>query len=167
MNLIEKAKLQVEDYRRSTVTHPRPLVVIESPLRGEVPAWVHKRVRPFWERVGREQNRRYALQCMKDALSRGEAPYASHLLFDQRGLLDDANPAERTIGMHAGFAWAAAAELRAVYIDRGISSGMLQGIAHRPYGQAVEFRSLNRPGEKLEPPTAAAALALRQRKPDQ
>lgn len=40
---------------------------------------------------------------MLDALDRGEAPYASHLLYTQ--MLDDTIPAERELGIKAGFAW--------------------------------------------------------------
>lgn len=102
-------------------------VIIESPLAGD-----------------RELNRAYAKRCMQDSLARGEAPYASHLLFDQPGLLDDDNPGQRELGMRAGFAWAVAAELIAVYTDRGISAGMLAGIAvHKHNGTPIQYRSLN------------------------
>ena len=101
-------------------------VCIESPLRGDY-----------------ETNRAYAKACMRDCLKRGEAPYASHLLFDQPGILDDTKPEEREQGILAGFAWAAVCELRVVYLDLGLSSGMQRGIdAARLLGQAVEERYL-------------------------
>jgi hypothetical protein len=118
------------------------LVTVESPLRGKVPSWV-----PLWaaaaaERLVRQRNRRYAKQCMRDSLARGEAPYASHLLFDQSRLLDDADPKQRAIGMRAGMVWGSAAEARVVYCDLGISDGMMAGVASTPLTQVVEFRWL-------------------------
>lgn len=118
------------------------LVAIESPLKGKVPSWV-----PLWaaaaaERAVRERNRHYAKQCMLDALARGEAPYASHLLFDQPGLLNDAAPDDRATGIRAGIYWGRVAEARAVYCDRGISDGMMTGVASSPLTQVVEFRWL-------------------------
>lgn len=102
------------------------LVVIESPLAGDV-----------------ERNRRYAKAAMRDSLARGEAPYASHLLYDQRGILDDLIPAEREQGMAAGFAWGSVAELSAVYVDLGISGGMQRGIDRaKVEGRPVEERSI-------------------------
>lgn len=118
------------------------LVVVESPLRGQVPPRCPRALAPFVERALRFRNHIYALACMRDSLARGEAPYASHVLFDQPGLLDDADPEQRELGMYAGFAWGDAADLRAVYCDHGISSGMQRGIDERPDGQEVEYRYL-------------------------
>lgn len=99
-------------------------VVIESPLSGDF-----------------ARNIRYARLCALDCLRRGEAPYASHLLYTQ--ILDDARPEDRKLGMSAGFAWNGAAELAAVYTDLGISGGMRAGIeSHERCGTPVEIRSL-------------------------
>lgn len=122
------------------------LVIIESPLRA-APYTGLLRWLPFVRRAVEarryERNRRYARLCMLDSLRRGEAPYASHLLFDQPGLLDDTNPNERELGMLAGFAWGERAELIAVYTDIGISGGMQRGIdRHRANGIRVEHRVL-------------------------
>ena len=87
------------------------LVIIESPFAGDV-----------------EANVAYAKECMRDSLRRGEAPYASHLLYAQPGILDDLVPEERALGIEAGLAWGEAAALTAVYIDLGISKGMRYGI---------------------------------------
>ena len=101
-------------------------VVVESPYAGEV-----------------EANVAYARRCVLDSLRRGEAPYASHLFFTQPGILDDFVPEERTLGIEAGLAWGAAAELVAIYIDRGVSRGMIQGVvAHRRAGRPIACRSL-------------------------
>lgn len=105
-------------------------VVIESPLSAPT-------------REGIEENKVYARRAIRDSLSRGEAPYASHLLFDQPGILDDLLPDERRKGMEAGFAWGKEAQLVAVYADRGISRGMQAGIdIYRHNGIPVEFRHI-------------------------
>jgi oligoribonuclease (3'-5' exoribonuclease) len=102
--------------------------VIESPYAGDVAA-----------------NVAYARRCVLDCLSRGEAPCASHLFFTQEGLLDDADPVERRLGIEAGFAWGASSQLVAVYVDRGVSDGMRRGIeAALARGANVEVRALDR-----------------------
>jgi len=102
------------------------LVLIESPFAGDV-----------------AKNKAYARAAMRDCLKRGDAPYASHLLYTQPGVLDDNDPAERTLGIEAGLAWGERAELTAVYTDLGISDGMKLGIARAETdGRPVEMRSL-------------------------
>jgi hypothetical protein len=111
-------------------------VVIESPYK----ATSKNPITAFFQR---RANRAYARACVRDSLQRGEAPIASHLLYTQPGILRDHNGYERQWGIDAGLTWAVAAELTAVYIDRGISSGMYYGInkAQRA-GRPVEQRSL-------------------------
>jgi len=105
-------------------------VVIESPLNG--PSRTHVEVHKL-----------YARDCMRDSLMRGEAPFASHLLYDQVGLLDDLIPEERELGIIAGFTWGEKAELVAVYTDRGISAGMKRGIElAQSRGIEVVYRQL-------------------------
>lgn len=89
-------------------------VVIESPLNAVTRELI-------------EDNKLYAKTCVRDSLRRGEAPYASHLFFDQQEILDDMNPEERELGIKAGFAWGEAAEAVVFYVDRGLSPGMLRG----------------------------------------
>lgn len=102
------------------------LVILESPYGGDV-----------------EGNVEYARKAMHDCLMRGEAPYASHLLYTQPHVLDDLKPEERKLGIEAGFAWGVKAEKVVVYTDRGISSGMELGIANaQKNGIPVEYRSL-------------------------
>ncbi len=100
------------------------LVIIESPYAGDV-----------------ERNERYARAAMADCLRRGEAPYASHLLYTQAGVLDDTKPEERRLGIEAGLQWGKKADATVVYMDLGISDGMMQGIqrAERE-GRPVEAR---------------------------
>lgn len=102
------------------------LVIVESPLAGDV-----------------TRNLRYARAAVRDCLTRGESPIASHICYTQPGVLDDALPAERELGITAGLAWSRVAELVAVYTDLGISSGMRRGIAvHQANGVPVEYRTL-------------------------
>lgn len=102
------------------------LVIIESPYAGDI-----------------EANVEYARACIRDSLSWGEAPIASHLLYTQPGILRDSMPKERQWGIDAGLAWGSVAEATVVFVDRGISKGMQYGIdaAHKA-GRPVEYRKL-------------------------
>lgn len=84
------------------------LVIVESPYAGDV-----------------ERNVTYARRALTDCLLRGEAPFASHLLYTQPGVLRDEVVAERKLGIAAGFAWARGADAVAFYLDYGWSPGML------------------------------------------
>lgn len=110
---------------------PRPpLVIIESPYAAT-------------DAAGKAANVDYARACMRHSISRFEAPFASHLLYAQPGVLDDTDAHERSVGIAAGLAWAAFAQLTAVYADRGISSGMKVGIDHaKRCGRPVEYRTM-------------------------
>lgn len=102
------------------------LVILESPYAGAV-----------------ERNVAYARAAVRDSLLRGEAPIASHLLYTQPGVLDDAIPSERQHGIDAGLAWRARADASVVYVDLGISRGMQFGMdAAAAAGIPVEIRSL-------------------------
>jgi hypothetical protein len=105
-------------------------VIVESPYAGKTPEEL-------------ERNVRYARACVRDCLRRGEAPIASHLLYTQPGILDDAVPFERQWGIDAGLAWGAVAAATVVYTDLGISRGMQYGINNaNAAGRPVEFRTL-------------------------
>lgn len=101
-------------------------VIVESPYAGDI-----------------ERNVAYARAAVRDCILRGEAPIASHLLFTQPSILDDAKPEERALGIEAGLAWGKVADATVVYVDLGISDGMQIGIvrANLEY-RLVEFRSL-------------------------
>jgi hypothetical protein len=90
------------------MSEPMRLVFLESPYAGDV-----------------ARNVAYGRACMLDCLRRGEAPFASHLLYTQ--CLDDDRLHERALGMEAGFAWAAAASISVFYTDFGMSGGMVAG----------------------------------------
>lgn len=103
-------------------------VIVESPYAGDI-----------------EGNLKYVRECMADCIRRGEAPFASHALYTQPGILNDADPAERLLGIQAGFAWRSAATKTVVYLDRGISRGMQMGIedAER-LGHTIEYRLIRK-----------------------
>ena len=91
-----------------------------------------------------ERNISHARACLKDALKRGEAPLASHLLYTQPGILDDGISEERKLGMEAGFVWGALAKTCTVYIDYGVTSAMLEGIKRAEQaGLQVKYRTLD------------------------
>jgi hypothetical protein len=105
-----------------------PLVLIESPFAGDI-----------------ELNIRFARACMRDSLSRGEAPFAMHLLYTQEGILNDDIPEERSWGIAAGMAWGKNAEITAVYTNLGISPGMEYGIQRaKEEARPLEYRELEK-----------------------
>ena len=85
------------------------VVCLESPYAGDV-----------------ENNLKYARRAMRDSMERGEAPFASHLLYTQ--VLNDDNPIERNAGIALGYAWMDYADEVVVYKDYGISEGMMLAI---------------------------------------
>jgi len=90
-----------------------------------------------------EINVQYARAAVRDALSKGDAPLASHLLYTQDGILNDDIPEERNWGIEAGVTWYEVAEACIVYTDRGISKGMTYGIARaEKMGIPVEYRQI-------------------------
>ena len=108
--------------------HPNEMrrVVLESPFSGDIRA-----------------NLAYARACLRDCLLRGESPVASHCLLTQEGVLNDADPIERAVGINAGHAWMHVCDAVVVYTDLGISEGMKAGINSALFhGIAVEKRSL-------------------------
>lgn len=83
-------------------------VILESPFAGEV-----------------ERNIEYARMAVRDSLLRGESPIASHLLYTQKGILNDDIESERMLGIKAGLEWKNVADKHVFYIDYGYSKGML------------------------------------------
>lgn len=101
-------------------------VLVESPYKGNV-----------------EGNLCYLRAAMRDCLHRGEAPFASHALYTQDGVLDDGVPEERKLGIEAGLAWGAVADATVVYTDLGVTEGMKIGIKNAvDAGRIIEFRLL-------------------------
>jgi hypothetical protein len=98
-------------------------VIVESPFAG-----------PF-------TNVRYSRECIRDALDRGESPFASHLLYTQKGILDDSIPEERRRGIDAAIGWLEVADCVVVYCDLGVTEGMAKGIIRAAEkGKPLRFR---------------------------
>lgn len=110
--------------------------IVESPYAGETE-----------EEIAR--NVKYARLCFRDCfILRKEAPFASHLLYTQPGVLDDNVLEERTLGIEAGLIWGAVAEVTVVYHDFGVTKSMKEGITDaEERGRPVEYRRL--PEEEL------------------
>jgi len=88
-----------------------------------------------------EANLDYARAALRDCLFRGEAPFASHLLYPQ--VLDDSIETQRRWGMEAGWAWIDRSDLVAVYVDNGLSQGVCEDIQHaRESQRPIVFRRL-------------------------
>lgn len=116
-----------------------PIVIVESPFAANEIGHQHLHVE-------------YARACLRDSFKRGEAPFASHLLYTQADVLDDEIPEEREHGIACGLLFMQrAADFVAVYVDMGLSLGMRRGMAAaKERGRVVEFRSL---WHKVDPVT--------------
>jgi hypothetical protein len=104
------------------------LVILESPYGSPDPTVVAANVD-------------YLQKCIRHSvLTCGESPYASHQMLT--AALDDCSPEERETGIQAGFAWRPAAVKTVVYLDRGLSQGMVFGIQDAlKVGRPVELRA--------------------------
>lgn len=103
-------------------------VILETPFAGDV-----------------ETNLTYLRRCMRDCLLRGEAPFASHGLYTQPGVLQDDVREERAKGIRAGFAWRSMSVKTVVYTDLGITDGMRLGIEHaHDLSHPVEYREIGK-----------------------
>ena len=100
-------------------------VIVESPYAGDTEAVIARNVA-------------YARLALRFALLHGFAPFASHLLYTQPGVLDDGVPWQRALGIKAGLHLGERCQETWLFIDWGISRGMRQGYtaaarAGRPY----------------------------------
>lgn len=86
------------------------IVIVESPYAGNI-----------------EINLRYARAAMRHCLLQGHAPFASHALYTQDGVLNDLDPDERRRGIEAGFQLRGVADYTIFFVDLGWSRGMLLG----------------------------------------
>lgn len=108
------------------------LVAIESPYAG--------RIGPDFA-ADEARNVLYLKHAIQDCLRRGETPYASHEMFTRA--LADSVPAQRKLGIEAGFYWARLASYRVLYLDRGFSEGMRLGMEDaQAHKQPIMIRGL-------------------------
>lgn len=111
------------------VAMSRQCVIIESPFRARPPTDMtaySPPKDPLDAAMQREIYTKYARMCLMDSIERGEAPFASHLLYPQ--VLDDNAGHERMLGIEMGFAWWECATI-VFYTDFGFSPGMVE--AHK------------------------------------
>jgi hypothetical protein len=134
-------------------------VNVESPCRGKVPHWIPTNpLRAAVERALRFRNQMYAIDCIRDCLRRGEAPYASHVMFAFTGILNDASEYDRALGLDCGDAWSAGADYHVFYCDYGMSPGMLRRWDEcMQEGRTVVKRYLYRKGHNPHDENHAAA----------
>lgn len=112
----------------------RPFVVLESPYSSQ-------------STKGLVERHNYAKAILNDSISRGEAPFLSHLFYTQ--FLNDKLKAERRLGMEVGWAVLRKADLVAVYLDLGWSDGMVEGLLEAArVGIPWEKRKIGWPLEK-------------------
>jgi hypothetical protein len=101
-------------------------IILESPYAGNI-----------------ERNVKYARKCVRDSLSRNEAPIASHLIYTQKGILRDEIEEERQWGIDAGLAWGKVADKHVFYIDYGMSKGMSYAKEYATKNNIeIEFRKI-------------------------
>lgn len=93
--------------------------------------------------AGNFSNVKYARECIRDCINRGDSPFASHLLFTQKGVLDDSIPDERKRGITAANEWLEVTDYVAVYMDLGVTRGMLIGVVKAAkLGKPIHLRWL-------------------------
>ena len=129
------------------MTEIKRYTCIESPFKGH-----------DWSET--QKNLMYARACSKDCINRGERPYATHLYFTQRGILDDRIHEERMKGITFGKDIEESIFLAskfdkgiyvcsAFYTDRGMSKGMELGLEKaKTLGRDTVFRQLGQNWEE-------------------
>ena len=74
-----------------------------------------------------EINLAYMRSCLRDCLLKHEAPFASHAIYTQPGVLVDEIEEDRILGIKAGFAVRKLYTASIFYVDLGMSNGMNWG----------------------------------------
>lgn len=107
----------------------RPMVVIESPFKGDGTA------------TDRAKLITYARRALRHSIDLGESPIASHLLYTQ--VLQDGFLPHRELGMGMVHDWFDRAGTIVFYTDYGMSSGMELGLARaREHGKICFQRTI-------------------------
>lgn len=103
-----------------------PLVILESPFRGETEG-------------DQRRNNRYLKLALRDSISRGECPFASHAIYP----LALNEQCERDLGITLGLRLGLEADFVAVYADYGITPGMEHAIDfYLSQGLTIQARQL-------------------------
>jgi hypothetical protein len=102
------------------------IVAIESPFKPSADE-IKKYDGRFSEAELLRQNLIYARLALKNSMNRGEAPFASHLLYTQ---VWDETPELRDAGIKAGLELYTRVDGIALYVDLGRSAGMRNAEKH-------------------------------------
>lgn len=89
-------------------------IILESPYAGNI-----------------HRNLTYLNRCLRHCLLQGEAPFASHRMYTEA--LWDSVPAERELGITAGYVWWEFAEYIVFYTDYKWSDGMNKALDRAKY----------------------------------
>lgn len=110
-------------------------VIVETPFMGDVP-----------------KNVMYARACCRDCIvNHNEAPFLSHIIYTQRGILNDNNPPERNLGIEVGLYFGQFMKASVVYTNLGISGGMQRGMERaEKEGREIVVRKLDDDWEKVQ-----------------
>jgi hypothetical protein len=107
---------------------PRRNVILVTPFMSEDPSLAQKMSR-------------YAMRATRDSVLKHEAPLASNLFY--YSVLNDKDPIERDIGLHAQLSWLRVADLVAVYVDFGITPAMKVAINNATLlVKKIEYRTI-------------------------
>lgn len=79
---------------------------------------------PYRTNYQRETYDRYLIQCLDDSISKGEAPYSSHIYLPLTKSCRDDIPSGRKLGIEISRKFLSICQLLVVYKDFGISEGM-------------------------------------------
>lgn len=132
-------------------------IVVETPYKPDLV--LEKHPAEWLEKL--RNNVKYARACVRYVMiEHGHAPFASHLLYTQPGILDDQDGKERVLGIDAGLEWArVAGEESWFFTDLGISEGMLKGLASaKEQGRPFRYVELGPDWEKWLGPTRSRPI---------
>lgn len=90
------------------------------------------------------KNINYARTAVVSCLNKGEIPFASHILYTQKGVLEDSKPEQRRLGVEAGLCFGNLCEKTILFPDLGMTSGMIEGVEKaKKSGRQVEISNEN------------------------
>lgn len=120
---------QNKDNLTEVLSKENQFVIIESPYAGDKNEIL--------------KNENYARAAALSCLEKGEIPFASHILYTQKGILEDTKPAQRRLGIEAGLLFGNICDKSVMYSDLGMSNGMIEGIDKaKKLGRQVEIRTI-------------------------
>lgn len=108
-----------------------------------------------------DRNLHYARCAVRHSIDQGEAPFASHLIYPQPNILDEAVPRDRERGIQLGLEWISLAEAVIFYVDHGWSPGMIQELkVARLFSRPIEVRHIYELRESPDAPPHVVKLLV-------